>query len=369
MGESRPEHITNTKNNTLNATIRTGHIGDINCQWGNGFCTQCEICQVSISLLIDSGSTASILSYKTYESLPHTDRPSLNKEEASIRDVNGNKIQSYGYANFEICLGGRYYDQALVVCDINCDGILGQDFRLKYVNKINYKHMVLQTDDVEIRCFTGGNAPMIGRVQVKRSTAIPAHSDVGYQLIYQNQVVNVTNHSDCPITLQANTVIASCEPYIDQTRNTQQRVCKTILDVQNASNQEVLPEYLQDLFDRSTVNLDADQSNQLRQLLIKYQTIFSKSSEDIGCTDRVTHKINTGVATPIRQPPRRQPIGKREVEVNEINKMLDRGIIEPSASAWASPIVLVTKKDGSIRFCIDYCKVNEVTVKDAYLIA
>ena len=74
----------------------------------------------------------------------------------------------------------------------------------------------------------------------------------------------------------------------------------------------------------------------------------------------------TGSAPPIKQPPCRQPFGKRDVEKKEIQKMLDRGIIEPSNSPRASPIVLVSKKDGTTRFCVDYRKLNDVTVKDGY---
>jgi len=104
----------------------------------------------------------------------------------------------------------------------------------------------------------------------------------------------------------------------------------------------------------------------LAQLLIKYQNVFSKNSDDIGRTDLVKHSINTGTAAPLRQPSRRLLLAKRQIEREEIQNMIDRGIIEPSSSPWASPVVLVTKKDGTPRFCVDYRKLNDVTIKDAY---
>ena len=51
---------------------------------------------------------------------------------------------------------------------------------------------------------------------------------------------------------------------------------------------------------------------------------------------------------------------------NLLSEMLERDVIKPSCSPWASPVVLVKKKDGTSRFCVDYRKVNTVTRKDAY---
>ena len=66
------------------------------------------------------------------------------------------------------------------------------------------------------------------------------------------------------------------------------------------------------------------------------------------------------------QPPRRLPYSKRTAANQAITDMENQGIIDPSTSPWASPIVLVEKKDGSLRFCVDYRKLNNITVKDSY---
>ena len=62
----------------------------------------------------------------------------------------------------------------------------------------------------------------------------------------------------------------------------------------------------------------------------------------------------------VRLRPYRLPEYKRQTVLKELKSMLELGVIEESQSGWCSPIVLVVKKDGSIHFCVDYRKVNEV---------
>ncbi|GBL80054.1 hypothetical protein AVEN_29067-1 [Araneus ventricosus] len=75
------------------------------------------------------------------------------------------------------------------------------------------------------------------------------------------------------------------------------------------------------------------------------------------------HKINTGDHPPIKQYPRRLPLAKKEEADHLVKEMVANGITEESSGPWASPIVLVKKKDGLTRFCVDYRKLNEITKK------
>ncbi|GBN30436.1 Retrovirus-related Pol polyprotein from transposon 297 [Araneus ventricosus] len=78
------------------------------------------------------------------------------------------------------------------------------------------------------------------------------------------------------------------------------------------------------------------------------------------------HRINTGDHPSIKQYPRRLPLARKEEAERLVNEMVENGIIEESSGPWASPIVLVKKKDRSTRFCVDYRKLNEITEKGSY---
>ena len=77
-------------------------------------------------------------------------------------------------------------------------------------------------------------------------------------------------------------------------------------------------------------------------------------------------EINTGQAEPKRTPLRRMPFAVREEVARQVKKLLDTRVITPSESPWSSPVVLVRKKDGSHRFCVDYRNLNAVTKADTF---
>ena len=112
--------------------------------------------------------------------------------------------------------------------------------------------------------------------------------------------------------------------------------------------------------------LTSDQQQQLEQLILDSADVFSLTDSDLGHTSIVKHTIDSGDHQPIKQHPRRMPFIRRNKIVELVNDMTDRGVVQPSTSAWASPIVLVPKRDGSLCFCVDYRKLNAVTKKDVY---
>ena len=128
-----------------------------------------------------------------------------------------------------------------------------------------------------------------------------------------------------------------------------------------------LPEHLQDLLERTSGDLDRIQRNQLASALLKFVDLFPTPGSTLtGHTDVVEHNIDTGDSQPVRCAPRRMSSQKIKWEETCVEEMLSGGQIEPSESPWSAPVVLVTKKDGGTRFCVDYRKLNLATVKDAY---
>ena len=89
--------------------------------------------------------------------------------------------------------------------------------------------------------------------------------------------------------------------------------------------------------------------------------LFAEKDRDLGKTKTLEMRIETGNHPPIKLKPYRTPFAKRQIISKAIDEMLKAKIIQPSKSPWCFPVVVVTKKDGSYRFCTDFRKLNQIT--------
>ncbi|UYV67231.1 K02A2.6-like, partial [Cordylochernes scorpioides] len=110
-------------------------------------------------------------------------------------------------------------------------------------------------------------------------------------------------------------------------------------------------------------NLSPREQKELKQVLERYEDLFSSR---LGRTNLAKHRIDTEDAKPIKHKPYMVSPKERDIIKEQIDEMLTEGIIRPSSSPWSFPVILVKKRDGKYRFCVDYRKLNNVTVKDVY---
>ena len=107
------------------------------------------------------------------------------------------------------------------------------------------------------------------------------------------------------------------------------------------------------------------QQQQLNELFREFSDVFSRGEDDLGNTPLLEHAIETH-GPPLRQPYRRQNPAVHRKEMAQVQQMLSSNVIRPSNGPWASPLVMVRKKDGSLRFCVDFRQLNAATVKDVH---
>lgn len=185
------------------------------------------------------------------------------------------------------------------------------------------------------------------------------------QNVWSDVPVRVMNVSERPVTLNSGTVIADLQQFEVVSSVPVSNSDSTQVKQVNGDTQQT-PEFVQKLLDEVDDSVPESTSLALEAILIEHIDVFSQDENDLGRTDIIMHHIDTGDARPVRQPLRRYPPAHLEAISQHVDNMLKQGTIEPASSPWASNVVLVKKKDGSLRCCIDYRQLNSVTKKDAY---
>ena len=273
-------------------------------QWDNGLYTNGTISGYKLDFLIDTGSTVSLISNQVHKDIFQSS-PDVNQEylsngiqtnsfnypniespqdEYSLQNVNGTNLTTYGMVTLEFSLRSAIFCHQFIVCDITPDAILGQDFLLKHVKKIDYRSHILQTENLDIKCWVGGEFRMTCRVLAKDTVVVPSNSSMTLpvnvpnkehvtsiaiiepcNLLYEEKnisvvsgiinsddeypFVQVVNYSDSDVKLYPNTMLGTCESVAAFPELRQDR-CAGVNIIPSRpveTDENGVPEYLQDV--------------------------------------------------------------------------------------------------------------------------
>ena len=365
-----------------------------------GQTVEAQINGMMSSLLIDTGSAITLIGEDLWRKCKH-DHEELEQWTKQLVSVDGSHVKVLGSCKVRILLGDQtFVHTALVVDHLTSEGILGVDFLQKNKCLVDLGTNILRIAGHSINIPLSHNPPTEEsssrqiNVVVAQTTCIPARSemellaethdsigDVDDWLLEGKQIkgsplvvaralvkpqnntvlVRLLNPDTLPFTLHKNSKIAIMEPCDGINVSAS---CITNTEVAQALTNE--KRLMWNMVCDCHAELSASEREDLFHLLCQFGEIFVVPQEPLGRTSKLKHSIDTGNAHPIRQPTRRIPPARRSEVTKLLEEMLEKGIIKPSCSPWASPIVLVKKKDGTTRFCVDYRKLNTITRKDAY---
>ena len=356
--------------------------------------------------LVDTGSSFSMMSASLYAQLPSKPRIySFDKAAPDIVGVGGASAAVKGYIDVPLRVANvEVAHPLLVVENLSFSLLIGMDildphaanillggarevqFKARVCDvclepRVPAKHEFITTPAVACTVESmsiAANSAVIVRVALPKS-ARDASSVVIEPL--NSSAVNVgcaalpavcapldgccriavVNPSPRPIEVLSGFPIASAKVVIPSQRDSRVAALTPRLP-RDAKLRKIVSELKIDSLPDS-----APHKSQLLALASRYLDVFAESDSDVGVTDLAFHEIDTGEVRPLRQPVRRIPYGEMRAAVeHEVEKLVNADIARASTSPWASPVVMVRKKDGGWRMCVDYRRLNSVTKFDSF---
>ena len=400
---------------TRTTTAQNAQITAINHQFTRSMFVTGEINAVPAKyILLDTGSSVSLISAMLWHECKQNNRvyQALNGQFIT---ANGSPLDTLGQADVRIKLAGLNVLHTVVIArSLAQHCILGTDFLLKHGcdlllrihtlctpqgrTEIRFEPRAPQTNVIVYETQTG-----TGRAFTEQTEVIPPQSEKFISCTHSAQTdarqnlftevsktaaqiseldisdavvpntcvipVRIINWSAVPITIPARTHIANVNiamptqtSAVNQVMQTNQSISAATLSKTLSLKDECIVKAVQ----QTDASLTIAQKAQFAKLLTSYSDVISSGLHDVGCTPVIKMHINTGQAAPIKQAPRRIPYCYMPEVNKELAVLEQTGIISKGESSWASPIVIVRKKTGEIRICVDYRKLNAVTIKDAY---
>ena len=340
--------------------------------------------------LVDTGAEVSLMHRRDYDSL--LVKPKLQFKRINLSGVSGGALKIDGCINLKFTIGGiEMQHMFYVVKDMSRNLILGTDWLRQHGVRIYYdlgcmrienKRYVNLEEDIHVWSVA----------RVKYNTVLKPHSaticyakvrpnpDLPVRVDYQISAVEkgftcrepelevvdsvsrlgkdrsipilVTNSTGKFIRIRRHGPIAKVEQLTGQ----------GLAEV----NSVIKGQKFDSTMDLKDLHVADKYRDNIEPLILRNSDLFASKDTELGHTDTVRMKIDTGSADPIKLRPYRTPLNNRKIIDETIDEMLDAKVIRRSRSPWSFPVVIVDKKDGSKRFCVDFRKLNQVTKKNSY---
>ena len=399
--ESQPQK------SSADATTKTSKETGPSCYWTRPAMLEVKMNGSTRLCLIDTGCGTTMVPPNCVKGLR------LKKTDRVFTNASNDAMKILGTVNLRIRLDERIMDIDAVV-SADCDEpMLGADWIEKYQVTIMMHEGVVSVGGVKYQLLPRNRDPNVCRVVATETQVIPARSAtvlgsslricninertpqpwkedwvvepaeivkgvfVGRTLLPRqkdNLPVSVVNITDTPVRIDKGTVISEAVP-VDATAP---QPCDGVSQPGETVSQpdEVVPQpmkrkrrsykHLEPLLEGVSKDMTRLERDQLWEMLKSFADVFSSGKFDMGRTNLVTHHIDTGDAQPVKQRLRKQAWAHQEIIATERKELSEADLITEFNGPWCANVVIVTKKDGSPRFCIDFRKLNELTKKDAY---
>ena len=352
-----------------------------------------EVCAV-----LDSGARKSVLPLHHYNTIHQDMRPPLQTSIVeTLLGVGPGDVPVIGEAKVPVSINNRQVEVDFLVADIaGNEVLLGHPFLTQAEARLDFgKHRIVLFGE-EVPFFNPETFPKSHAVRVARTVVVEpgqeylikgtvhhtgaAQGDMmlsptkgfveKHKVLVARAFVNGQPSSVVPLRLfnLGNKAVTIKEGAIAGLLQPAEALLPpsmpTAADFPASS--PAVPEHLLELYSQSSTDLNDFEKLELSKLLCVYESVFSRGPGDLGRTSLVQHDIITRPGAPVKQPPRRMAGEKQRSADQQIRESLQSGIATRSHSSWASPIVMVRKKDGTYRLCIDYRALNSRTITDAY---